>query len=94
MRKYELMVVMKKEFPHEDEKKRNEVIEQMLTGQKIEKLAVSDFGKKQLAYEIKKETEGCYILATFESEAVIISQVEAQVRLMDGVLRYLLTKLD
>jgi len=95
MRKYELMVVAKSDFPHEDEKKRKALIEKLLTDQEgYTNLKVDDLGKKQLAYEINKQTEGCYILATFEANAIHAGKIEQQVKLTDSVLRYLLTRAD
>lgn len=92
MRTYELMVVMTKDFPHEDEKQRTEAVEKLLVEQKFSKFSVADLGKKDLAYEIQKETEGCYLLATFEAETIDIKRLDQQVKLTEGILRYLLTR--
>ncbi len=92
MRTYELMVVVKNDFAHEDEKKRTAFVEKLLTEQQYSKLTVDDFGKKELAYEIEKQKEGCYLLATIEAETMNIARLEQQVKLTENVLRYLLTK--
>lgn len=92
MRQYELMIVVKKDFPHDDEKKRKAFVEKLLTEQTYTDLAVEDFGKRELAYEIQKENEGCYLLVTFKADAVDAIRLEQQVKLTEGILRYLLTR--
>ncbi|MCX8008665.1 MAG: 30S ribosomal protein S6 [Patescibacteria group bacterium] len=94
MRQYELMVVVKNDFPHQDEKKRISLVEKLLGGQQYKDLVVEDFGKRLLAYPIKKQTEGCYLLAKFSSSQVSVAVIEQQVKLLDSVLRYLLTRTD
>lgn len=94
MRKYELMVVVPVDFPHEDEKKVNDLIKKLLNGQPVEKVNATVWGKRSLAYEIKKQTEAVYLLTTFESTHVDSKKVEQQVKLEPLVLRYLLTRVE
>ena len=94
MQKYELMLVTTADFPHEDEKKRTDLVKKLLSDQTISDLVIVDMGKKHLAYEIQKKTEGCYFLVTFAGEGVNIGAIEQQVKLQLMVLRYLLTKKD
>ena len=50
---------------------------------------VDDWGKKRLAYEIQHMTEAYYYFVLFDAEADVPAQVEANVRIMDNVVRYL-----
>ena len=50
---------------------------------------VEDWGKKKLAYEIQKMSEGFYYFIRFESEPSVPAQVEENIRLMEQVLRFL-----
>lgn len=52
---------------------------------------VTLLGKKQLAYPIKKFTEGTYVLATVTGAHVIVSEIEKKIQLGTDVIRYLLT---
>jgi small subunit ribosomal protein S6 len=92
MRTYELMIVTTPDFPHEDEKKREELVSKLLHEQKIQKFEISDLGKKRLAYEIKKLEEGCYLLVTIQSDTMDLGKIEQQAKLQPVVLRYLLTR--
>lgn len=55
---------------------------------------VEDWGKKKLAYEIQKMSEGFYYFIQFEAETDVPAKVEEDVRIMDNVLRFLCVKKD
>ena len=59
-------------------------------GAKIEK--VDDWGKRKLAYEIQKVNEGFYSFTTFEAPAAAPAEIEARMRIMENVLRYLIIR--
>ena len=53
---------------------------------------VEECGKKRLAYEIQKMKEAFYYFVRFESDSNCPNEVEARVRLMESVIRYLCVK--
>ena len=53
---------------------------------------VDDWGKKKLAYEIQKMHEGFYYFIQFDAETTTPPQLEQEMRIMDGVIRYLIVK--
>ena len=53
-----------------------------------------EWGKRKLAYEIKKEREGFYYFIQFESEGECPNELEKRMRIMDNVLRYLIVSKD
>ena len=55
---------------------------------------VDDQGKKKLAYEIQKMSEGFYYFIQFDAEATVPNEIEQRVRIMDNVLRYLCVRVD
>ncbi len=55
---------------------------------------VEDAGKKRLAYEIQKMKEGFYYFIQFDAESDVPAQVEAQVRIMEPIIRYLCVRQD
>lgn len=50
---------------------------------------VEDWGKRKLAYEIQKMTEGFYYFIQFDADATVPGELEQSVRIMDNVLRFL-----
>lgn len=55
---------------------------------------VDDWGKKRLAYEIQKMTEGFYYFIQFESDSTCPGEIEQRLRIMEPVIRYLCIRQD
>ena len=53
---------------------------------------VEEWGKKRLAYDIQKMKEGFYYFIQFESASDVPANLEASVRIMENVIRYLCVK--
>ncbi|MBP5733548.1 MAG: 30S ribosomal protein S6, partial [Lachnospiraceae bacterium] len=47
-----------------------------------------------LAYEIQKMKEGFYYFIRFDAPATAPAELESRVRIMDGVIRYLVVRID
>ncbi|MCT4584756.1 30S ribosomal protein S6 [Peptostreptococcaceae bacterium AGR-M142] len=89
MRKYELMYILKTNM--EDEAKEavvNKVKSIIDAEGKVEKVDV--WGNKKLAYEIKKVKEGYYVLVNFEAAVDVPKEIERNLRITEGVLRYMI----
>ena len=52
----------------------------------------SQWGRRKLAYPIKRFTEGNYVLAQIELEPALTKELEANLRVSDEVLRHLLIR--
>ncbi len=50
-------------------------------------VSVDEWGKRRLAYEIQKETDGNFVLVNFESDPAFIAELERVYRITDGLLR-------
>ena len=55
---------------------------------------VEDWGKKRLAYEIQKMKEGYYYFIHFDGTPESPAVIEANVRIMESVIRYLCVRTD
>ena len=55
---------------------------------------VEDWGKKKLAYDIQKMSEGFYYFIQFDAAAEVPAELEQSVRIMDNVLRFLCVRKD
>jgi len=52
-------------------------------------LEVQEMGKKKLAYEIKKNKEGYYVVINFEAKPEVIKELERVYRITDDVIKFL-----
>lgn len=57
---------------------------------KVEK--VEELGKKKLAYEIKKNSEGYYIVINFEANPELITELERVYRITDEVIKFIVVR--
>ena len=91
MRKYEIIFIVR---PLEEEAT-NAVIDKFskliaANGGTIEK--EDRWGKKRLAYEIKKETEGFYVLFYTTCEPACINECDRVMKITDEVLKHMIVR--
>jgi small subunit ribosomal protein S6 len=55
---------------------------------------VDEWGKRRLAYEIKKKQYGYYVNIRFSGPAALCGLLEREYRLIDSILRHLTAKID
>ncbi|HEY58518.1 MAG TPA: 30S ribosomal protein S6 [Anaerolineae bacterium] len=94
MRSYEVVFIV---HPDLDEAAVNETVEKVkgwitAGGGTVEK--VDFWGKRQLAYPIRKRREGYYILLETQMPPTLVAQLERNMRLHEPVMRYLITRTD
>lgn len=92
MNKYELAVIVNRTLEEEERVATIEKVKEYITRFGGTVTNVDDWGKKRLAYEIQKSKEAYYYFIQFESDANCPNEVEANVRLMENVVRYLCVK--
>ena len=61
-------------------------------GGRVSKL--EKWGKKRLAYTVKRHREGSYVLLVVEGGAALIKEVERRIRVTDGIIRFLTVRVD
>ena len=50
---------------------------------------VYEMGRRKLAYEIKKQSEGYYVVYTFEANPEFIKELERIYRITDSVMKFI-----
>lgn len=53
---------------------------------------VENMGKKKLAYDIKKHSEGTYLLFNFEAKPDSIKELERVYRITDDIMKFIVVK--
>lgn len=90
IRTYELMLVVRPDFPVEDTKIRNDLISKLVKGATI--IDVTVVGKKHLAYPIRKQTDGIYIISHITGDSIKTAAIEKEAKLGTDVIRFLLVE--
>ena len=57
-------------------------------------LKFENWGKKKLAYEVKRERKGTFVYLHFQSKGDLISELERSYRLEDSVLKFLTVRME
>ena len=92
MQKYEAMVVISTKQEEEAVKGLVEKFKGLIE-ENGTLSSVDEWGKKRLAYMINKETEGYYVLYTFESNATFPAELSRRLRITEGLLRSMIIAL-
>lgn len=93
MRKYEIVFIIK---PLEEEQT-NSIIEKFSklivdNGGKIDK--EDRWGKKRLAYEIKDQIEGFYVLLNVTCEPACVNECDRVMKISDDLLKHMIVRSD
>lgn len=95
MSKYEIAVVVSAKLEDEDRAAVIEKVKGFVERYGGTVTNVDDWGKKKLAYDIQKMSEAYYYFVYFESENTETpNDLEKELRIMDGVIRYLVVRED
>ena len=94
MNKYELAVVVNAKIEDDARTATVEKVKEYVTRFGGVITNVDEWGKKKLAYEIQKMSEGFYYFIQFESDANAPAEIERRIRIMENVLRYLCVRQD
>ena len=94
MSKYELAVVLNAKIEDEERAKVLEKVKGYVTRFGGTISDIDEAGKKKLAYDIQKMSEGYYYFIHFEAETTAPAEIENRIRIMDNVLRFLIVNQD
>ena len=94
MNKYELTVVVNATVEDDVRAAVIEKVKELIVRFGGTNTEVKEEGKKRLAYEIQKMNDAFYYFIHFDAEATCPAEMEAQLRIMDNVLRYLCVRVE
>ncbi|MDI6703774.1 MAG: 30S ribosomal protein S6 [bacterium] len=92
MSEYEGILIFDPELTEEERGKLEERIKEIIEEGKGEIEGITRWGRRKLAYPVKKSREGFYILLNFKLESKILEDITRSFRLTDSILKYLITK--
>ena len=94
MNKYELTVVISAKLEDEARLATLEKEKDMIVRFGGTVTNENDWGKKKLADDIQKMSEAFYTFVEVDAPATAPAELEAQLRIMDGVVRYLCVSVE
>ena len=91
MKKFESVIILKPNLMKDEIKEILEKVEETI--QKVAKITnKQEIGIKKLAYEIKKNSEGIYVLINFEAAPTLIKELERVYRITDEVIKFIVVR--
>jgi len=90
--KYELAVILRPDLEEEVKLAESQKVQELITRFGGTIVKIDDWGKRRLAYEIKKVNEGFFSFISFDAEASAPAEIESRIRIMESVLRYLIIR--
>lgn len=93
-RVYEVMYIADPETPDDVIGSLNKEITELVEGTGGSVVKTDDMGRRALAYQIKKFTEGYYFLFEIEGSGKEIAELERRMRVNDKIIRYLTVRVD
>ena len=92
MAAYELIYIISPEVSDEELPQVIEKMSQSVNNAGGNVVEVAQWGRKRMAYPIRRFAEGNYVFNRIELEPVKVKEIEANLRLSDEVLRHLVVK--
>ena len=94
MRKYEIIFIA---HPDLDEENLNNVVEKIkgwVADGKGEVVSVDNWGKRRMAYRIRKQRDGQYVLITANMEPAAVKELSQNMRFIESIMRSMITLVD
>lgn len=94
MRKFETLLLLSPEYSAEE---RQGVLDNLTAimdreGGKI--LEVDEWGMRDLAYAVQKMDRGYYVRLEYTAPGTLVAELERNIRMTDGILKFVTVKLD
>jgi len=90
---YETIFVIKSGLSDEEATKVVEKVRELIPRSEGEVLALENWGRRKLAYEVRREKKGTYAIVHYKGGGVTVGAVERFMRLDEAILKYITVKI-
>ena len=89
MRRYETILIAHVDLSEDEQSSLIARYGTIVTGQKGILVKVERWGKRRLAYMIKKQARGFYILIDYAGESAAVNELERNLKINDKILKFM-----
>jgi small subunit ribosomal protein S6 len=89
LKRYETLFIVQVDLPDDELSNLIERYSSIITAFKGTVVKTEKWGKRKLAYEIRKQTNGYYILIDFAGKSTVIDEMERNFKIDDKVLKFM-----
>ena len=94
MKTYEALYIIRPEMADDEVQTVAKVVETLVTDNGGAIVRSEIWGKRRLAYQVQKCTEGNYVLLRFTALPAFVGRLENHFRLTDAIIRYMVVYFD
>ncbi len=94
LREYETIYILRPNTSNDQVGDVNGRVREIIESRGGKVVNVDNWGKRRLAYEIKKELRGIYLYWQYLGSPDIVTEFERNMRMIDSVIRYMTVKID
>lgn len=94
MRNYEGAFIIDPDLPADVVKSATAQLQELIKKNQGRVDALQEWGKRRLAYKIRKKNDGVYVIINFHMPSLEMKKFEQSLRLNDQIMRYLIVNKD
>ena len=94
MNAYETIFILKSSLTDEEILAATEKVKGVIQRAGGEVVASENWGKRKLAYEVKKEKRGTYIVVHLKGNGTTVLETERHFRLTESIMKFMLVAID
>ena len=94
MHHYELMVIYSPNLTEDEQRQQFQQVEELLKHENARINWVDHWGKRKLAYLVKKQRQGIYDWFYFELDPSRISEIDRKLKMSEVILRFMIIKME
>src|ERR1700683_1993052 len=93
-RQYELVYILPPETTEQQVGELHQQIEAVVSRMHGQIEKTENWGRKRLAYEIRRNKEGVYVLQVINGSGELMKELDRRLKVMDQVIRHLVVRVD
>jgi small subunit ribosomal protein S6 len=93
-REYETIYILRPDTPNDGVGQINQRVRQVMEQMGGKVIKLDNWGKRKLAYEVKKQLKGIYLYWHYLANPGVVEEIERNLRMLDHVIRYYTVKVD
>jgi small subunit ribosomal protein S6 len=89
MHRYETLFILHPEIPEAQVRETQDRVRRLIEGMEGQVVEIQDWGIRELAYPIRKQPRGTYVLAQYSARPEVVKELERTLKLADEILRFI-----
>ena len=94
MKDYESIFILNPSIEEAEAEKIVQRMQDVVNGHGGQMLKVEKWGRKRLAYIVKKQKKGEYVLLHFKGQPETVAELERNYKMVDSIIKYLTVRLE